>query len=78
VRATDEELLQLGAALIRAVETGARAHGRSLIVLDSGATGNALGLYDRAGYTRAGVIPRFAANPDGPLIDTVIYYKELS
>ncbi len=67
----------LGAALIPAVEAAALAHGRTLIVLDSGATGNALGLYDRAGYTRVGVIPRFAANPDGPLIDTVLYYKEL-
>ncbi len=31
-----------------------------------------------AGYTRVGVIPRFAADPDGPLIDTVVYYKELA
>jgi ribosomal protein S18 acetylase RimI-like enzyme len=67
----------LGAALIHAAEKAALAHGRTLIVLDSGATGNALGLYDRSGYTRVGVIPRFAANPDGPLIDTVVYYKEL-
>jgi ribosomal protein S18 acetylase RimI-like enzyme len=69
--------LGLGAALIRAAEAAAFPLGRTLIVLDSGATGNALGLYDRAGYTRVGVIPRFAANPDGPLIDTVVYYKEL-
>ena len=68
----------LGAALIRAAEAAALVHSRTLIVLDSGATGNALGLYDRGGYTRAGVIPRFAAKPDGPLIDTVIYYKELA
>jgi ribosomal protein S18 acetylase RimI-like enzyme len=68
----------LGAALIRAAESAALARGRTLIVLDSGATGNALGLYDRGGYIRAGVIPRFAAKPDGPLIDTVIYYKELA
>jgi ribosomal protein S18 acetylase RimI-like enzyme len=68
----------LGAALLRAAETAALAHGRTLIVLDSGATGNALGLYDRGGYTRVGVIPRFAADPDGPLIDTVVYYKELA
>lgn len=68
----------LGAALLRAAESAALTHGRTLIVLDSGATGNALGLYDRGGYTRVGVIPRFAANPDGPLIDTVIYYKELA
>jgi ribosomal protein S18 acetylase RimI-like enzyme len=68
----------LGAALLRAAEAAALAHGRTLIVLDSGATGNALGLYDRGGYTRVGVIPRFAADPDGPLIDTVVYYKELA
>jgi ribosomal protein S18 acetylase RimI-like enzyme len=67
----------LGAALLQAAESAALAHGRTLIVLDSGATGNALGLYDRRGYTRVGVIPRFAADPDGPLIDTVVYYKEL-
>jgi ribosomal protein S18 acetylase RimI-like enzyme len=67
-----------GAALIRTAESSALAHGRTLIVLDSGATGNALGLYERSGYTRVGVIPRFAANPDGPLIDTVVYYKELA
>jgi ribosomal protein S18 acetylase RimI-like enzyme len=67
----------LGHALIRAAESAAVSLGRTLIVLDSGATGNALGLYDRAGYTRVGIIPRFAANPDGPLIDTVVFYKEL-
>jgi hypothetical protein len=27
---------------------------------------------------RVGVIPRYANDPDGPLIDTVIYYKELT
>ena len=31
----------------------------------------------RYDFDRVGVIPRFATNPDGPLIDTVIYYKEL-
>ena len=68
----------LGTALVRAAEAAARVHGRTLIVLDSGATGNALGLYERCGYTRVGVIPRYAMDPDGPLIDTVIYYKELA
>ena len=67
----------VGAALLAAAESAAHAHGRTLIVLDTSASGNALGLYGRAGYTRAGVIPRYATDPDGPLIDTVIYYKEL-
>jgi acetyltransferase len=68
----------LGTALMRAAETAALAHRRTLIVLDTSATGKALSLYDRCGYTRAGVIPRYATDPDGPLIDTMIYYKELS
>ncbi|HVS52943.1 MAG TPA: GNAT family N-acetyltransferase [Opitutaceae bacterium] len=68
----------IAAALVQVAEAAARARRRTLIVLDSGATGNALGIYDRAGYTRVGVIPRFARDPDGPLIDTVVYYKELA
>ena len=68
----------LGTALMAAAEESARQHRRTLIVLDTSASGNALGLYARCGYTRAGVIPRYATDPDGPLIDTVIYYKELA
>jgi acetyltransferase len=68
----------IATALLRAAEDAAHFNRRSLIVLDSGATGNALGLYDRGGYTRVGVIPRFALNPDGPFCDTVIFYKELA
>ena len=68
----------LGAALMAAAEVQARQWQRWLIVLDTSASGNALGLYARCGYTRAGVIPRYATDPDGPLIDTVIYYKELA
>jgi ribosomal protein S18 acetylase RimI-like enzyme len=66
-----------GSALMMAAEASARQRNRSLVVLDTSAGGNALGLYERLGYTRAGVIPRYAADPDGPMIDTVFYYKEL-
>ena len=68
----------LGSSLMQAAEAGARANARTLIVLDTSASGGALGLYERCGYTRAGVIPRYARDPDGPLIDTVLYYKELA
>lgn len=68
----------LGGALMTAAEEAARARRRSLLVLDTSASGNALGLYARCGYTKVGVIPRFAADPDGSLIDTVIYYKDLA
>lgn len=67
----------VGTALVQAAESAARVRERTLIVLDTSATGNALGVYGRCGYTRAGVIPRYACDPDGPLIDTVFYYKEL-
>ena len=68
----------LGTALMAVAEDHARLRQRSLIVLDTSASGNALGLYARCGYTRVGVIPRYATDPGGPLIDTVIYYKELA
>ena len=68
----------IGRALLDAAESVARANQRTLIVLDTSTTGNALNLYVRSGYTRAGIIPRYACDPDGPLIDTAIYYKELA
>jgi acetyltransferase len=69
---------RLGFTLLQPAETAARAHGRSLVVLDTSATGNALHLYDHCGYTRAGVIPRSATDPDGALLDTVVCDKELA
>ena len=69
---------RLGFTLLQSAEAAARAEGRTLIVLDTSTTGNALNLYDRCGYTRAGVIPRYATDPDGTLIDTVVYYKEIA
>ena len=68
---------RLGSALLLAAEASARAHQRTLIVLDTSTRGNALNLYERHGYTRAGLIPRYATDPDGTLIDTAIYYKHL-
>lgn len=68
----------LGGALMTGAEAAARTHRRTLLVLDTSATGNAIGLYQRFGYIRSGVIPRYANDPDGPLIDTVFFYKELA
>jgi acetyltransferase len=68
----------LGCALMAAAEEAARVRGRWLIVLDTSSTGNALGVYVRCGYSKAGVIPQYARDPDGPLIDTVVYYKHLA
>lgn len=68
----------LGFALMSAIEAAARQAGRSLLFLDTSSNGDALNLYTRCGYARAGGIPRYAADPDGSLHDNVIFYKELS
>jgi acetyltransferase len=67
----------VGSGLMNAIEAVARDAGRSLLFLDTSINGNALGLYERLGYARAGGIPRYAADPDGSLHDNVIFYKEL-
>lgn len=68
----------IGTRLMAAIESAAAARGRTLLVLDTSASGNALNLYSRCGYIRAGEIPRYARDPDGPLITTVIFYKDLA
>ncbi|MBI5766869.1 MAG: GNAT family N-acetyltransferase [Verrucomicrobia bacterium] len=67
----------IATALMQALEDAAHARGRSCLYLETGASGNAHGLYQRCGYTRVGTIPRFALNPDGSFCDTVFYYKLL-
>ena len=47
------------------------------LVLDTIAGGDAVRLYERLGWTRAGEIPHYAAFPDGSLAPTVIYFKDL-
>jgi GNAT superfamily N-acetyltransferase len=63
--------------LLDAIERAALESGRSLLVLDTEQGSDAERLYRRAGYSEAGVIPRFAATTAGPLTATVIFYKEL-
>lgn len=66
----------VGEALLRAAEDAARAAGRTLLVLDT-ASPDAERLYDRLGWQRVGVIPGYALWPDGGLVDTTFFYKEL-
>lgn len=63
--------------LMIAIEAAAHAHQRTLLVLDTVRGGVADGLYARLGYTRVGIIPRYALSSAGPLEDTVFYYREL-
>ena len=68
----------LGAALMRAAEAMALDCGRTLLVLDA-VTGDAGDrLYTRLGWTRVGVIPRYALMPDGRPCATTYFYRDLS
>jgi len=67
----------LGRALMEAIESRARAAGFTLLTLDTKRGDAAETLYERSGWTRAGVIPNYALDPDGSPCDTVIFYKQL-
>ncbi len=69
----------VGTGLMRAIEDAARDAGFRLLTLDARRGGAAETLYRNTGWTVAGVIPRYAIDPDGAgLHDTVIFYKELA
>jgi GNAT superfamily N-acetyltransferase len=64
-------------ALLEEAERIARERGRTLLTLDTAADEGAAPLYEKLGYTRAGVIPDYAYKPYGGLSDTIIYWKRL-
>jgi acetyltransferase len=64
-------------ALLRAVEEAASALGRTLLVLDTEQGSIAEQLYEKCGYTRAGIIPQYARTTEHSLISTVVFYKLL-
>lgn len=68
----------LARALMLEAEEAARAHGRTLITLDTRTGDLAEQLYLSLGYQVAGVIPDFARHPQtGALDATTILYKRL-
>jgi GNAT superfamily N-acetyltransferase len=67
----------IGARLMEHAEEASRLAGKSLLVLDTATGGSADRLYLRMGWTRAGVIPKYALYPDGTWCDTTIYWKQL-
>jgi GNAT superfamily N-acetyltransferase len=67
----------VGRALMERLEAEARADGKSLLVLDT-VTGRAADrLYERLGWTRLGVVPAYARDPDGTFCDATFFYKHL-
>ena len=69
--------LGVATALLRAAEEHAVAHGRTLLVLDTAVDDGASQLYERMGFTLAGIIPDYALKPHGGLTGTMIYWKRL-
>src|SRR5436309_2928804 len=67
----------LGAALLRAAESTARACGKTLLVLDAVTGGEAARLYERLGWVRVGDIPGYALMPRGGPCGTTYYYRDL-
>jgi ribosomal protein S18 acetylase RimI-like enzyme len=63
-------------ALMAELERAAAEQGRWLLTLDTATDGAAL-LYERMGWSRAGVIPDYALNADATLTDTAYYWKRL-
>jgi GNAT superfamily N-acetyltransferase len=64
-------------SLMAAVDVEARREGRTVLVLDTVTGGDAERLYERAGWQRVGVVPKFALMPDGAYCATTFFYKHL-
>lgn len=67
----------LGRELMEAIESRAREAGFTLLVLDTKCGTSAERLYAGTGWTRVGVIPNYALDPDGSSCDAVFFYKQL-
>jgi ribosomal protein S18 acetylase RimI-like enzyme len=67
----------LGRRLLTTAEEAAVAAGVTLLHLDTETDSPAEHLYTTAGWTRAGVIPDYAADPAGVLRPTTLYFKQL-
>ena len=67
----------IGRRLLTVAEDAAIAAGITLLHLDTETDSPAEHLYRSAGWTRAGVIPDYAADPGGVLRPTTLYYKHV-
>ncbi|MFD6432780.1 GNAT family N-acetyltransferase [Streptomyces venezuelae] len=67
----------LARTLLAAAEHAAAQAGVTLLVLDTETGSPAESVYRRAGWTEAGTIPDYAADPAGALHATTLFYKRL-
>lgn len=63
--------------LMAGIDTAAREHGKTVLALDTVTGGDAERLYQRAGWQRVGVVPKFALMPDGAFCATTFFYKHI-
>ncbi len=64
--------------LMCAIDDAAREEGKSVLVLDTVTGGDAERLYERAGWQRVGVVPKYALMPGGEFCATTFFYKDLA
>ena len=67
----------IGERLMRELHDLARQHRRTLLVLDTRQGDPSELLYQKLGYTRAGVIPAYARSSSGSLDATAFYFRQL-
>ena len=67
----------IAAALMQAAERSAIERARTLLTLDTAVEDGASKLYERLGFTLAGVIPDYALKLHGGLTGTMIYWKRI-
>jgi GNAT superfamily N-acetyltransferase len=63
--------------LMAAVEDEARKEGKTVLVLDTVTGSDAERLYERAGWQRVGVVPKYALMPTGEFCATTFFFKHL-
>ena len=64
-------------ALMEALEAVAREKALTVLVLDTSTGSGAETFYQRAGWQKAGEIPRYALMPNGDMTATSVFYKFL-
>ncbi|MEU4220355.1 GNAT family N-acetyltransferase [Actinoplanes sp. NPDC026623] len=68
----------LGRRLLAVAERAAAEAGADLLLLDTETGSAAERLYEAAGWVRYGIVPEYAAGPEGVLKDCSFFYKRLS
>jgi ribosomal protein S18 acetylase RimI-like enzyme len=67
----------LGRELLATAESAAANVGLTLLMLDTETDSVAEALYDKAGWTRYGMVPDYAADPAGVLQPCTFFYKRI-